>query len=478
MTFRKPRTIITTDMEVDDMNSLIHLCLYLNEIDLRGVIYTSSQYHFNGDGIHTLGEITPNYRCSGPAGLVRPRIVQGPDPDAENIMSFRPFPLGWIESLWQNEYAAAYPYLIQHDASYPSPEYLMSITKVGNIDFEGDTRFETEGSLLIKKEILSDEEGPLYIQSWGGANTIVMALLSIYGEYGGTREWKEVYRKVIDKVRIFGIYNMVGQDNSYLDTGVNIIFPDLKLLRSEFLYGGYDFIHQIPEEKRYLFGAEWMKKNIHDDNGPLMESYRLMGDGKPIEGEAEVYQFGINSTLDFGKPGTKPIHYEPYTFLAEGDSNTYIPLFGFGLRGLDNEIHETLLGRVYECDKPLEYVRKDNPYLKAYQEDFAARARWCCCSYEEANHAPVVKFNNDELSAATGATLPLEYEIKEPDGDGYDEIWHLYDENGNEYEADVINKTIKIPSGAERYYSLILQARDHGERPMSGFGQLIINIKK
>ena len=61
----KTRTIITTDLECDDMNSLIHLCLHLNELDVQAIIYTSSRYHFNGDGIHTLGEITPHYSCSG-----------------------------------------------------------------------------------------------------------------------------------------------------------------------------------------------------------------------------------------------------------------------------------------------------------------------------------------------------------------------------------------------------------------------------
>ncbi len=111
----KVRTIITTDMEVDDMNSMIHLCLYLNEINLLGVVYTSSQYHFNGDGVHTLGEITPNYRTSGPAGLERPRTSYGPDPNAKDLKCFRPFPMGWIENLWQGPYADAYPYLIQHD---------------------------------------------------------------------------------------------------------------------------------------------------------------------------------------------------------------------------------------------------------------------------------------------------------------------------------------------------------------------------
>lgn len=55
-----PRVIITTDMEVDDMNSVIHLALYLNHIDLEAMVYTSSQYHFQGDGVHTLGEINPH----------------------------------------------------------------------------------------------------------------------------------------------------------------------------------------------------------------------------------------------------------------------------------------------------------------------------------------------------------------------------------------------------------------------------------
>ena len=90
----KVKTIITTDGEVDDMNSLIHLCLYLNEINLVGVVYTSSQYHFNGDGIHTLGEVTPNYRTSGLAGLERPRTKFGPDPDGKFLKAFSTFPYG------------------------------------------------------------------------------------------------------------------------------------------------------------------------------------------------------------------------------------------------------------------------------------------------------------------------------------------------------------------------------------------------
>lgn len=39
----KPRTIVTTDGEVDDMDSFIRMLLYANEFELEGLVYSSSQ---------------------------------------------------------------------------------------------------------------------------------------------------------------------------------------------------------------------------------------------------------------------------------------------------------------------------------------------------------------------------------------------------------------------------------------------------
>src|SRR5690348_2734954 len=47
---RKPRTIVTTDGEVDDQDSFIRLLLYSNEFYLEGLVYSSSQWHYKGDG--------------------------------------------------------------------------------------------------------------------------------------------------------------------------------------------------------------------------------------------------------------------------------------------------------------------------------------------------------------------------------------------------------------------------------------------
>ena len=50
----RPRTIITQDAEVDDMDSLIHILLYSNEIDIQGIVQSSSQHHWIGvDGKET-----------------------------------------------------------------------------------------------------------------------------------------------------------------------------------------------------------------------------------------------------------------------------------------------------------------------------------------------------------------------------------------------------------------------------------------
>ena len=45
----KARTVITTDGEVDDMNSMLRYFLYANEMELEGIVLTSSMYHYAGD---------------------------------------------------------------------------------------------------------------------------------------------------------------------------------------------------------------------------------------------------------------------------------------------------------------------------------------------------------------------------------------------------------------------------------------------
>jgi len=236
------RVIVTTDMEVDDMNSTIHLALYLNLLDVEAIVYTSSQYHFQGDGVHTLAEANPHWRTKGVRSYEGEKI-QGPDPEAGKLMQYRPFPEGWIERLWDGEYREAYPYLQANaeaagEPLFPTPEEVLSHTYVGNVAFEGDVREDTPGSDVIKAAILDDDPRTLWLLSWGGVNTIVRALMSIAKDWQNTSEWSSVQAKVYQKVRVMGVMDGVGQDNSWLDHGAEL-FPELKMLRVPFSYGGY-----------------------------------------------------------------------------------------------------------------------------------------------------------------------------------------------------------------------------------------------
>ncbi len=480
---KKPRTIITTDMECDDMNSLIHLCLYLNEIELQGIIYTASRYHFNGDGIHTLGEVTPHYSTRG-LSILEPDSPHGADPKAVSLKEYRPFPEHWIEDLWMNEYAEAYPYLSQNAEGYPSPEQLMRITKKGNTAFEGDVRFDTEGSDLIREKLLDDDERPLYLQSWGGMNTIVRALMSIAEDYRHTEQWPAIRKKVTDKAVVFGVINGMGQDHSWLDHGKEL-FPDLKLMRSEFIYGMYFAPLREQEDCIAMFKGDWMKKHIKFGHGSLMEKYGLMGDGTVYEGEPDKYQYGLDPVIDWGMPGFERTVFETYDFLGEGDSNCYIPLLDTGLRGLECGRYGTVIGRLYpdgQNRKPSSRKR----FFKAYQQEFAARADWCCKTAGDCVHPPVVKAAQSDIAASPRETISLCASASSRDDLMLRFSWEYYEEasvysgkqipviTGNHQETAEFTVPEDACAGDE--FVFVLSVSADCENPITRYAEIVVRI--
>lgn len=170
----KPRIIITADPELDDNNSLIRFLMYSSEFDIEGLVYASSQFHWKGDG-------------KGTKFMVKGREYTRYGLNLCPCESYR----------WKKDerfiheaveaYEKVYSNLKIHNASYPTPEYLKSKVKYGNIEFEGDFTKDTEGSDLIKSVILDNEPGKLFITAWGGASTISRALKSIEDQYKGHR---------------------------------------------------------------------------------------------------------------------------------------------------------------------------------------------------------------------------------------------------------------------------------------------------
>lgn len=490
---QKARVIVTTDMEVDDMNSIIHLALYLCDLDVEAFVYTSSQYHFQGDGTHTLAEANPHWRTKGRRSYELPVPGPNPDPEAGKLKRYRPFPEGWLEKLWANEYAQAYPYLSANAEGFPTPEELVARTYVGNIAFEGDVREETAGSEVIRAAIMDDDPRTLWLLSWGGMNTIVRALMSIANEHQNTPAWEDVQAKVYRKVRVMGVMDGVGQDNSWLDHGV-ALFPELTFWRVPFAYGGYVDAKFAQPDTIELFKAPWPERNITQGNGPLMGRFMLYGDGRHYEDEPERFQFGEHATLDWGFPGVKPLVFDAGDFMAEGDSMTYIPLLPFGLRGADDPRFDTVLGRMFrdgdEAPKGAPSftsmgrlfepkTTNPNPFLRAYQEDFAARAQWCAHAYEACNHAPVITDVCADAAVQAGEAFPLSATVSDPDGDGLTCTWHLYAPDGSSaWMAEGAQAVFPVPADAESgdRYVLTLVVRDDAERPMTSYAQVALCI--
>ncbi|KAL2274238.1 hypothetical protein FJTKL_03585 [Diaporthe vaccinii] len=194
-------------MESDDLASLVRYIMYTNNLENQGLIYTSSKFHWEGDGKNTSFFL--------------------PDREYETPQtSWRPTGITTIQDHLLNAYAQVYPNLRVHDSTYPTPEALASITKVGNVDFDGKMTKDTEGSDLIKTLILDEAPRTLYLQAWGGTTTIARALKSISDEQSSSPSWNTTKSHISSKVVILA---SGFQDNTYAEQ----IAPNWPALRVE-----------------------------------------------------------------------------------------------------------------------------------------------------------------------------------------------------------------------------------------------------
>jgi len=420
----KPRTIVTTDGEIDDVDSFIRMLLMSNEFRLEGLVYSSSMWHYKGDGKGTLFT----------SAMEMTKNLYGARTD-----------LRWAGTNWMQDliqaYGKVYPTLKTHADGFPTPEYLKSIVFVGNIDFEGEMEKDTKGSDFIKKKLLDDNMEPLYLQVWGGTNTIARALKSIEDQYKDSRQWKEVYQKVCGKAIL---YTILDQDATYRNY-ISKQWPDVKVYYNshQFWCLAYPWKRAVADALHpYLEGA-FMGPNIINDHGPLTKKYYSYGDGQKQEGDEEHIHGDPEKMKD-----TPWGSFEKYDFISEGDSPAYFHLVNVGLDNLEHPEYGGWGGRLQQSDslpnrwEDGEKVADFNPYtqqmdqaypqtrwLEALQLEFAARAGWCVKPYAEANHPPEVSLGQEAtLEVSPGETVSLTAKASDPDGDPLCYSWWQYGE--------------------------------------------------
>jgi hypothetical protein len=474
----KPRTIVTTDGEVDDQDSFIRLLLYSNEFHIEGLVYTSSQWHYKGDG-------------KGTKFISEMPLTKG--------MYGERTELRWVGTEWMppliDKYAKVYGNLLKHGKNFPTPQYLKSIIRVGNIDFEGEMDHDTKGSDFIKNILLDDKPGPVYLQMWGGTNTVARALKSIEEKYKGTSQWEKIHRKVSQKAVL---YIILDQDACYKKY-VAPNWPDIKVIynTSQFWSFAYFWPRVVPAELQTELKGKWMAEHIKFDHGPLLSSYFLWGDGQKIPGDPEHTQ---GDEAEAKKHG-----FDKYDFLSEGDSPSFFYLIDVGLGNLQDASFGGWGGRLKRsATKPNLWedgkdVTDNNPFsqkedlsypqtrwLEALQNDFAARADWCVKNYSESNHPPLVKLNHAaNLHAVAGAKVTLSASAKDPDGNALTYRWWQYAEAGSyPSQVSILNSETKnasfaVPADAKpgNAIHIILEVKDSGLPQLTRYQRVIVTVK-
>jgi hypothetical protein len=497
------RTIVTTDPELDDNNSLIRLLLYSNEIQLEGLITSSGGAHWKGDG---KGTIYQGETEADRFGL-----------DLCPCKEWR-----WYDQHIQDvvdAYGKIYDNLKVHDPRYPEPEKLRSLIRVGNIAFPGDISAPSAGSKLIKDALLDNQPGKIFLQAWGGPSTIARALLSIEEEYADTEHWQAVHKKISQKAIITAFGE---QDSSYRDYIVKS-WPDIQfwqLATHIWGYGTRDVV--LHGDEKYL-SAEWMQKNV-SSKGKLGESYRVWGDGKQmVEGDIFdhfEYRGLTKSELEGrGQIVWTPIQ-KPGAFISEGDTSAFLNLLDNGLRSYqhpgwggwggravqggsnflwgaaggqlaNNDVNESK----WEGMKAVDYnefngARADYAaarWFAAAQNDFAARLNWSITDeYKKANHHPEIQAVPQSINVLPGKQLELRALVSDPDGDTIELHWWQYREAGTYPESVSIAKfhqktaTVTIPPDAQPGQSIhvILEATDNGRPALKRYHRVVLNVVK
>ncbi len=502
----KPRTIVTCDPELDDNNSMIRFLLHATDFQIDGLVYTSSRFHWKGDGKGTTQFIE---------GSEYAQLGLGPQ------TSWR-----WAEDeRFINDildaYEESYGNLKVHDPDYPSPEYLKSVTVYGNCDFEGDYSEDTDGSNLIKTNILDEKPGPLFLQAWGGSSSIAAALRSIEDDYKSTPQWDDIYKKVCDKI----VLCLSGdQDNAY-NTYLAVNWPDAYVQSVRGGMGSYD-----NSSYNYLTSPEWTAENMRV--GPIGELVRCWGDGKQMETGDVMDVIGpykgesVQELADMGYimwTNPQPVG----TLYGDGDSGCFYNLIGNGLRawqdptwggwagrwdpksGASRSGHPSYMSmnildlhnRTVEAANNGTTVdllsmfgfggansgEEDHSFPNMYPERNlaeAARMKWSVTpNYEDANHYPELT-GPLSINAKLGEEIEINAIATDPDGDQLDIKWWYFPVGT--YEG--ANLAVDSPSTAQTKFKvpedaktgdtihLVLQAIDHGTPALTKYRRTIITV--
>lgn len=449
--FEKNRMIVLTDIEADadDAQSLVRLFLYANQIDIQGLVATTSTHQKNN---------------IFPQSIVN--IIEG--------------------------YSKVQSNLLLHEPGYPSADALLKLIKSGQAGYGmsmvGKDK-DTEGSDWIIKVLEQKDSRPLWISVWGGANTLAQALYKIKD----TKSKAETI-KLISKLRV---YTISDQDDSGI--WIRNSFPELFYIVSPGNYGRgtWGAINNVVEGiDNETISNKWLFENIQQGHGALGALYPDVLYG--MEGDTPAFLHLIPNGLnnpehpEWGSWGGRYELYKPEFIADEGAHGVKtLP----ETRAIWTNSKDSYVPYIYNPYGRSLKFKEDTSYndnqatlwrwREDFQNDFAARTAWCNTAYNQANHPPVPDFkHDDEITLKSGEYFTLDASgTYDPDGDHISYLWFSYPEAGtyrkplitvvaSYYRAHIVAPKVDKSQTAH----ILLKVTDGGSPKLSRYKRLIVNI--
>jgi hypothetical protein len=392
----RPRVFVLSDMgnEPDDQMSFVRLLLYSNEMELEGLVATTSTWQKN---------------------RVRPEVMRA-------LIA---------------AYGEVRPNLLKHADGWPEAEKLAALVYTGPPGYgmaAAGTETMSGGAEALIRAADRPDPRPLWVSVWGGANTLAQALRRIR-ETRAPAETEAFVRKL-------RVYSISDQDDAgpWLRREFSGLFyvakpspPDSGEYASATWTGisGDVFYRNCAGADGTIVTNEWLERNVRA-KGPLGRHYPRFA--FIMEGDTPAFlgltDNGLEShrTPSWGGWGGRYVYRRPYgegrpIWTQGGDS--------FGRVTSADEVVGSD-GKTYVSDQATVWR-----WRTAFQHDFAARMDWTVVPYVGANHRPTLVVNGQggtgvvRVEARVGEAITLDAAgSRDPDGHRLMYRWFHYPEAG------------------------------------------------
>lgn len=444
----KPRIVVLTDIapgdiEPDDMESMIRLMAHADLFEIEALI-TSGGWN------------------SG----------------------WRAYPVGWKDSLSTtiNAYEKDLPNLmkrsgqtsfmsleeetdVQHIGYWPSADYMRSRAMIGSLELGqhkigADNR--SEGSDHIIKLADEEDERPIWILAWGGANTFAQAVWQVEQEGD-----PEAVKAFLNKFRV---YTITDQDVPWHQRHTNYPYSSHQRLRRDF-----------PEDLMFIWDeSAWLTQN--DIGSSNWDEYAAH-----IQGHGNLGS--IYPKNKWGVEGDTPSYLH---VLPNGLNDPSVPeMTGWGGRfewgeGMDKA---TSCYTNHSGEQKMISQKYEHYFYPAIFNNFAARMDWA--AEGKGNRNPVAVVNSVKgldvihMKASCGDTVKLDASgTYDPEGDAMIYRWWVMPEAGTyEGNVDVSGSDspvagIYVPDDASgRSVHVIFEVCDDGVPSLTSYRRIVLNIK-